>query len=271
MCCIAIFKPKEKIFPFSAFEPMFRANPDGCGMMWAENGEIFILKGHFDYPTFSRLYLINSDKGNIVLHFRTASSGALSFDKCHPFMVNDALAFVENGNLFEFSNYFPGVERFNMTDVQRLNEKILKKLPDNFLKIPEYRTVLESYCANNFTKMLFMNDRGEVEIINEQSGIWDRGIWYSNGGIKNYSGYGFSGAYYYNQGDIRHKGGISNANVFSSEAKKRWRLCSSCLGFYREEKMDRELCIGCRDFKKLIFLTERIIKDESISDGCTVN
>lgn len=233
---------------------MHRANPDGCGIMWAENKEIFVIKGHFDFNLFAEIYSELAPKENLVLHFRTASSGSMSFEKCHPFFVNDDLAFVENGNLFEFSNYYPGIKNDGLTDIQRFNEQILKKLPKNFLSDSKIMAVLEAYCINNFTKMIFMDSGGKVTIINEMSGYWDKGIWYSNGGIKDYPGYGFSGVYYYNPGDVRHKGGITNVNVFGEERRGSWQLCPKCLGYYRVETLKEGICEGCNSLKQLTVL-----------------
>ena len=249
--CIAIYKKGSSKLSFKQLGNLYHSNPDGCGMMWAKKNSVHTIKGVFDFQTFNRIYREILAEKDLVLHFRTASSGSMSFEKCHPFFVNDNLAFVENGNLFEMSNYYPGIKNDGKTDIQRLNEQVLQKFPANFLYLPEYRTALEDYCRNNFTKMIFMDRQGEVNIINEQSGYWDKGIWYSNGGIKDYPGYGFSGVYYYNQGDIRHKGGITNVNVFGEERRKNWQLCPKCLGYYRVETMTENICQGCNSLKQL--------------------
>ena len=223
--CIIIYRTAEGKISKERLIEAHTANPDGWGILW------------------------NNDFSEYVLHCRTASSGEISVDTSHPFKVYDGLAVMQNGNLYHYSNYFKDWGN-NKTDIQRFNEMVLQKLPVGFLNITEIRLALEDYNKANFSKMIFMDTSGAVTIVNEHAGEWVDGVWYSNGGIKNYIGYGYSGAYYYNASDIRHKGGLISADLFGRN-KKNWRQCSECRGWFHKDEIN-EICNDCKIWMELI-------------------
>ena len=252
--CVIIYKPFDKQLSMERLQEAHKANPDGCGFMWAANGELHIAKGCGDFMTFHFPYLyftMKNPKSDFVLHFRTASASDISHEACHPFYINDNLGFAHNGNLIEFAKYFGKGRNDNRSDTQAFRDQILKKFPQDFLSIPEIRDLLEQYCRESYSKMVFMDAQGKVTIINEQGGYWEDGVWYSNGGIKNYSGYGYSGAYYYNAGDVRHKGGLIGVQMFSKDRRAKWQQCKMCLGWHPKEKVIDGYCSGCRTLRRL--------------------
>lgn len=215
--CLGVYIPAgRKATGLRAAE---RANPDGTGMMFS------------DIST--------------VLHFRSASASEIGPEYIHPFFVNDNLAFVHNGNFPEFMG------RTGKSDTMAFNDEVLKRLPDGFLQNAEIRSALENYCAESFSKMIFMDSTGHVEIIHEVAGQWVDGCWYSNGGIDGYTGYGYSGAYYYNADDVRHKGGLPDIEAIPEGRRDNWALCSLCDGWHPKERMTDNVCAGCLTLEKL--------------------
>ena len=170
-----------------------------------------------------------------VIHFRTASMGQITSEACHPHKVTDNLAFAHNGNLFHFSDYF-------YTDKRTDSQRFCDWLKEHWHPGIEFN--LERYCVSNYSKMVFMNASGHVWICNEQAGIWDNGCWYSNGGIEHYVGYGYSGAYQYHQGEVRHKGGLISVQGYGGE----WRQCSMCHGWF---KNINGLCEDCETYESI--------------------
>ena len=65
--------------------------------------------------------------------------------------------------------------------------------------------------------MVFIDPLGKT-IINEEMGEWSDGCWYSNGGIPGYTGYGYSGAYRYELGDVRHKGLMCGVEIVKDKS-----------------------------------------------------
>lgn len=256
--CMCIIKPENKEIPLKVLEQCYNNNPDGIGMLFSVKVELDCFKGNMSFDAFKNLYLKFSNYGNMIIHFRTASASGFGNEYCHPFYVNKNLAFVHNGNLFEFSSYFRNRKKDDLIDTQRFNNEILKKLPSNFLAIKSIRNKLEEYCKNNMSKMIFMDLTGKYTIINEEAGIWKYGCWFSNGGMDNYSGYGFSGAYKYKTDDIRHKGGLPTIQMFSEERRKKYFQCSNCGGYYIKHNQNNKICNGCDSLFKLWIHTKEI-------------
>lgn len=244
--CIAIFKRQGALIDIDKLKVAKQANPDGWGLLWTENSTLKDARGVGGFDEFWKVYE-PIERESVVIHFRTASSGEPSIDKTHPIWVNDDVAFVENGNLFEYSKYF-GTGRWDQdTDIQKFNKEVIQKLPFNFLDIQHIRIPLEAYCIDNLSRMIFMTSWGDVEIIGEELGEWIDNAWWSNGGLSGYTGYGFSGAYYYREGDIRHKGGLISVGQFDD--RNEWQKCPSCLGYYKD--IDR-ICSGCWTWNDLL-------------------
>jgi len=246
--CIAIYISPHKKISKGRLRAIHQTNPDGYGIMWPH----IITKGVGSFDSFSREYYRTTRFLNLtpcVLHFRTASTSTISDDHCHPHKVNDNLSFVHNGNLFEFSEAFDDRYRYDgKSDTIRFNEQILRNLPEGFLKNTKIRKLIENYCKQNLSKMIFMDSDGNVDIINESAGMWKDGIWYSNGGFENYVGYGFSGVYPYKKGDCRHKGGLYSVNVLPETTRKNYHMCAVCGGYYRDVE---SLCCGCKCYLEL--------------------
>jgi glutamine amidotransferase len=178
--CIAIYKPAGKRITKRTLRHCFTANPDGAGMMFIDsNRGLTTHKGFFSFRSFYkqfRDYEREFPDSHFVLHCRIATSGKINTNGCHPHRVSDNLAFVHNGVFINFST----IKNKGKSDTQLFNEKILKKLPPNFLQIPELRKGIYEYCTAGFSKLVFMDGNGKVTIFNEKAGSWLGGVWYSN-------------------------------------------------------------------------------------------
>lgn len=247
--CICILKTKDGKITEERLKQASIANSDGWGLLFNIDDFLIYKKNNTNIDEFDKYY--NSVCGNIIIHFRTASSSGFGKEYCHPFFANKNLAFVHNGNLFHFSSAFKDTNRKDKKiDTIRFNEQILQKLPENFLDNEEIFNTLNTYCKDQMSKMIFMNNQGKIWIINEEHGEWKDGCWYSNRGMNNYAGYGYSGAYEYNKGDIRHKGGLSTIQMFSEKQKKEWFRCNCCNGWYKIKNEynvydSNEVCNSC--------------------------
>lgn len=252
--CVCVYRSSNGKVSIDRLHEAYSANPDGCGLMWAHDDELFVVKGHYSFDDFLHFY--RDVKEPCVLHFRTASSGKISDDASHPLFVNENLAFVENGNLPEYSNGFREWED-DLTDVQRFNNLFLKLLPKNFLYRSDTMQAIESYCKNRMVKMIFMDNLGKVKIVNEEAGEWRDGCWFSNGGIENYVGYGYSGAYEYKAGETRHFGGLESVQMFDAKDRKKYKQCQTCRGWFPKDKiLAKHSCVGCTEWLMLMELVK---------------
>lgn len=138
--------------------------------------KVIMRKGFFTLESFMKAFGPYMEH-KAVIHFRMATHGELDADNCHPFMVNDNLGFVHNGQIHNVKEWDK-----TKSDTWHFNESILKPLHRSFgVDIVKHRTVrhlIERYINRN--KLVFMDNLGDVTIYNEELGIWDAGCWFSN-------------------------------------------------------------------------------------------
>ena len=88
MCVIAIYQ-KGKKPEKSEIEQMMKHNPDGAGIAWNNGEEVFFKKGFKTAKEVMRLInAIPEDFKHLVFHARIATSGGISAEKCHPFIIS---------------------------------------------------------------------------------------------------------------------------------------------------------------------------------------
>lgn len=171
-------------------------------MMWVEDGKIGIFKNMSMDVSYEKYCEINSKYGDdpIILHFRIGTEGPNDLGNCHPFTVNENVAFCHNGILSEYSTGY-GAEQYppytfviggekRDSDTILFNKDILKLLPDNFLDNESTMTLIEDYIGSG-NKLVFLDtskDKPSVSIVNKSAGTVDAetGIWYSNGTYKRF-------------------------------------------------------------------------------------
>lgn len=177
--CIIVAVPNEKIIPEATLSTCWDANPHGAGYMFADGKEVVIRKGFMDFDSFMEDYN-TLDKQPHVIHFRIATHGGTDPDNTHPFRVSSKLAFAHNGIISGVSN-----AKDKMSDTWHFNEEYLKPIysyDGRFYKKEVNVRLLERFIGGS--KLAFLDNKGEVTLFNEQQGVWDQGVWYSNGSYK---------------------------------------------------------------------------------------
>lgn len=184
--CIAILNKQGKL-GCEQLENSWKNNNQGGGLMWVEQGKLQTFKT-YDYTDFSDMYFnlrTNPNIGNIVLHFRIATSGYQNPINLHPFLVNENLGFVHNGIL-------SGLGNKDYSDTYEFNE-MLKKLPVDFLQNDSIVLFITEYISSS--KLIFLDSQDNYSIINENFGDWDEtgDNWYSNDSHKSYNDWVYFG------------------------------------------------------------------------------
>lgn len=173
--CIAILKPKGEIIKKATLKTCFENNDDGAGYMFVKNGALQFVKGFFTFKNFWNSYVKNVVKnGNPIsaIHFRITTHGKTNAENCHPFKIDNSLGFIHNGVI---SFVKPDKKK---SDTSMFNEHILKRLPSNFIRNGAICDLIEESIGSS--KLVFLNDRGEYLISNEELGKWQDNVWYSN-------------------------------------------------------------------------------------------
>ena len=173
--CIIVYKPQGiKLFE-STIKNCFVNNPDGAGFSYVENERVTIEKGFFTVDDFMAAYTPHETK-QAVLHFRIKTHGDISPENCHPFQVTTNLVFAHNGTLWRMPS------DTKKSDTWLFNELILQHLVHVYGKKIIYDTkfkpLLEGYTSGS--KLVFLDHKGRVSILNEDGGTWADGCWFSN-------------------------------------------------------------------------------------------
>lgn len=182
--CLAIYKPGGLDIPERNLRAGFESNNDGCGMCWAENGELHVERGMLTFDAFYGIYQQHCHNP-MLIHFRKATHGKKDEANCHPFLFNDGnLALIHNGVIpIKCSE-----EGFS--DTWHFVHKVLEPMiRDHGVPIDDQALSWFVRVSIGTDKIAVMDRAGEVIIFNEDKGNWEdtdgpegkKGkVWYSN-------------------------------------------------------------------------------------------
>jgi len=176
--CIAIYKPENIEIPKETLETCFENNPDGAGYMFAEDKKLHVRKGFFDMNKFWNSYKRNKNK-QAVIHFRIKTHGTITKRNCHPFNINNGLAFVHNGIVTGYGNN-------KTSDTKEFNTKMLQPLVNKWGNLALFQDPMVNLIENRigYSKLIFLDRHGNANIFNEEKGEWNDDCWFSNSSYK---------------------------------------------------------------------------------------
>lgn len=184
--CIAILNTKKGgRLPKNQIQNSWDNNDMGAGLLWSKDNKLNVFKT-YEYDEYLDKYNeIRDDKsvGNIVLHFRIATSGYNGEHNLHPFLVNNDLGFVHNGVI-------KGLGNKSFSDTYQFND-MLKKFNHNFVSCEMTKYFISEYIG--YSKLIFLDNKDRYTIINEELGKWNSGNWYSNDSYKQYNDFHYYG------------------------------------------------------------------------------
>lgn len=184
--CIAILNTKKAgRLPKQQIQNSWDNNDMGAGLLWSKDNKLNVFKT-YEYDEYIEKYNeVRDDKsvGNIVLHFRIATSGYNGEHNLHPFLTNDNLGFVHNGVI-------RGLGNKSFSDTYQFND-MLKRFNHNFIECEMTKYFISEYIG--YSKLIFLDNKDRYTIINEEMGKWSSGNWYSNDSYKQYNNYVWAG------------------------------------------------------------------------------
>jgi hypothetical protein len=231
MCIAILNQSKAKALTKKTLKNCWENNGDGAGFIFIKEGKLETFKEMKDFNNFNKKYQEARKSGsNIVLHFRISTHGKINETNCHPFKVNEELAFVHNGIISDV----PYSKEFS--DTFMFNEHILQTLPNEFLNSTGIIELLRTFIGD-YNKLVFLNVEDKFTIVNEEAGHWFEDNWFSNSSYKqvnDWYDYGgtkmkkssFGSSWSYNSGyqsSVGYKG--SSLPSAKSEAPKKWCDC----------------------------------------------
>lgn len=175
--CLAIYKPANTVVPEEYLKEGFTSNPHGAGFCFHDGATLFYVKGLMNYASFLLTYqkYVTSETAALI-HFRWATLGPKDEAHTHPFLLTDGSCLIHNGP--QISN----LGDKQRSDTREFAEDILGNM--EFDDLSKHKNLLEGYLEYN--KVVVMSVAGEVTILNEDGGVWEDGIWYSNHGYLPY-------------------------------------------------------------------------------------
>ena len=184
MCMIAYrpVRPGEPLahIPATVISVARTRHPDGSGLMWREDGALRTATFAPSDDGKFRALLARVDAAELeyAAHWRMATSGPISAEGSHPYTYEDAevgtVGVVHNGVLRIKHDGSPTTGESDTSAFVRL---VLAQLPSRWWSNPALvYLVSESIGWSKLTVMTAT----ETIIINESSGTWDAGIWYSS-------------------------------------------------------------------------------------------
>lgn len=225
--CIAILNTKKAgALPISQLKNSWDNNDMGAGLLWVENGKLNVFKS-YDYYAFNEKYFEirnNQEVGNIVLHYRIATSGYKGEHNLHPFLVSDELGFVHNGVI-------AGLGNKEFSDTYEFND-MLKKFKHDFLKCEMTKYFISTYIG--YSKLLFLDANDRYTIINEEKGHWKDDNWYSNTSYQAYNDYVWAG----NEKVSKTSKHVDYVNDDVYEEVDEWALYEDLCDIYQLEPED---------------------------------
>lgn len=186
--CIIVFKPRRIPMPaLDIMENCFKANPNGAGFMYRNNGVVHISKGYMTLEALLKAInlvqeVVDLKKTDVVIHFRISTHGSSIPANTHPFPLSDSVddlralnitcdrAIAHNGILHEYGGFSNAVS--DLSDTMYF-AKMLSHVNDKFVE------PLLKVHADKGSRFVFMSGKGKIVTVGmfKPKGT---GIWYSN-------------------------------------------------------------------------------------------
>ena len=171
--------------------------------------------------------------GPAMFHSRFATDGAVNLLNCHPFTVGgDARTVLGHNGVMPLRP-----PKFDpRSDTRIVAEDFIPKAYGS-LRRRRARLAFERWLSRHNKVVILTVDRRFREnafILNESSGTWHKGIWYSNDGYLPYGGYTYSPGYMMSDGWVLGSSGTRTKTKFdicwNCELETNWYLgeCPRC-------------------------------------------
>ena len=188
MCIIASI-PAGMNIEQKKLDTMWQHNSDGGGISWIEDGKVKVYKTMKLKPFKKKFKEIQKLYGNsdILVHMRIATHGSACMDNNHPFYVDTQTVFAHNGIMPR--QFHPPAKR-DISDTRYFNETMLQHIKLTGLDDSRFISHLGD-MINSGNKLVILSGNPKLHkdsyIINEQSGEWVDGVWFSNDSHEEYS------------------------------------------------------------------------------------
>lgn len=175
--CIAIVKKPGGVITDEQLQQCHLSNSDGAGFAYVKgDGEVVVEKGFFDPQKMIEAVraaekIAEAEGSPMLIHFRISTGGKVDADNCHPFAYDHG-AGIHNGW------FFPATSDKSDT------REFFEEAGPVFSKENVERNAKGLDTAFGGNKVAFLFKDKTFHIVNESSGQWHDGVWYSNSSWK---------------------------------------------------------------------------------------
>lgn len=172
--CVIVLQPTGSYISKEVAQACWKTNPDGGGFAFFNDEGMHIQKYMtFDefWPAFEQARSLHRER-DFLLHFRIATHGTVDVTNVHPFPVDDSTVLAHNGIISSVPDYKDG-----RSDTRVFIDEVIPELPDRWFANAYVRDMVGSWIGGSKFAILTPNS---WHIVNEQKGVWDNGMWFSN-------------------------------------------------------------------------------------------
>ena len=167
--CWLVVKDRGLDIPEEYIDEANKKNSDGYGVSWYEGDKVNTLKT-FELQEFKWLLEQLTDYPAIV-HLRNSTAGTVTYGNIHPFNLDGGVMY-HNGTIFRLRD-----NKSDKSDTQIFADMLNSC---SYKKVEDIMPLIEHTIGNTINRLAFMEDDGDITIVNQQLGIEEDGIWYSN-------------------------------------------------------------------------------------------
>ena len=176
--CIAIYAEPGQQLTEEELRRGWSANPDGGGFAYFRPDGSIATYRSMQLEPFLRAYDMASSKyrnSEFAVHMRIATSGVVAKRNVHPFRQDRFTVWIHNGVL-------PTAPEGKRSDTAVFVEDYLPELGECWMDSPKLFDLVSEYCSGSKLVGLTGNPKAKSRayIVNESSGFWSSGVWYSN-------------------------------------------------------------------------------------------
>lgn len=199
--CLIMFSRNVNRIQDDWYKNSKTSNKDGLGVMFPENGRLIVKKALSDKDQdilFEEVKHRVKPGTPVATHQRFGTSGAKDTTNVHPFK----LLSIDEGDSIDLYMMHNGIidikEIGNLCDTATYAEYVLRpmlKKDNNLWRTHAFKVLMDLGIGSS--KLLFMDNKGNVEFVGEDRGEWRKKVWLSTPSYVEYSRYSYDDDFYY--------------------------------------------------------------------------
>lgn len=189
MCIIAAIRSGGSLPSTDTLATMWASNPDGAGVMWADGGRVYGVKGLMSLQALQATLERVPAGAATVIHCRIATSGGIRPEMCHPWPVtrdpSRLLATTWDGHWgIAHNGILPGLGSRGLSDTGEYIRDVAAPLLELSGDLMADRALSILRATSAGSRLAIMDRSGRLELTGDGWETGPDGVMYSNGTYK---------------------------------------------------------------------------------------